>query len=183
MQKSLSVLAKSLGGRVSANIITILSPFVASSVPFLVYYRHYVLAFIFILIAGFLDILDGAVAREAGQSSRQGAFLDSMMDRFVDTIYYTTLVLAGYNAVLTTLSLGFTITITYAKARVGSLGGKLDHRLLERSDRIIIISMLILIAGYIGYKLKLVLIMLYAVGLFIAAIYAVVKGFKALGKA
>ncbi|MEB3758550.1 MAG: CDP-alcohol phosphatidyltransferase family protein [Desulfurococcales archaeon] len=183
MQKSLSALAKALGGRVNANVITVLSPFIAAFVPLLVYYGRYVLAFIFILIAGFLDILDGAVARETGQSSRQGAFLDSMMDRFVDTIYYTSLVLAGYNAVLTILSLGFTITITYAKARVGSLGGVLDHRILERSDRIIIISMLILLAGYIGPGWKLVLIMLYAIGLFTAAVYAVVKGFKALGRA
>lgn len=38
----------------------------------------------FFILAGFLDIADGAVARASGKSSAYGAFLDGSLDRFVD---------------------------------------------------------------------------------------------------
>lgn len=134
------------------------------------------------MLVGFLDILDGAVARETGMARPAGAFLDSMMDRFVDTIYYASLILAGYNALVVTLSLGFTITITYSKARAASLGKPIEHRLLERSDRIIIIALLLIVAGFMSSYVMNAIMLTYMFGLFIAALYAVVLGVKTLDK-
>lgn len=36
------------------------------------------------LLAGFLDTLDGALARELNQARKQGAFLDSVLDRYCE---------------------------------------------------------------------------------------------------
>ncbi|MCE4606682.1 MAG: CDP-alcohol phosphatidyltransferase family protein [Desulfurococcales archaeon] len=183
VQRSLSVLARRLGGRIRADYITMASPLLALFIPLSIYYEHLLLSVIILLIAGFLDILDGAVARETGTARPAGAFLDSMMDRFVDTIYYASLILAGYNALIVTLSLGFTITITYSKARAASLGRPIEHRLLERSDRIIVIAILLIIADIASFYVMNTVMLAYMLALFIAALYAVVVGVKTLDKA
>lgn len=41
---------------------------------------------IFYLIAGLLDLVDGALARHLGKASSRGAFLDGSLDRFIDFI-------------------------------------------------------------------------------------------------
>lgn len=135
-----------------------------------------------IMVTGFFDILDGAIARYSGRSSPRGAFLDSMMDRFVDILYYTTLILAGYNDLLVSIGLGLTITITYSKARAASLGVNLNHRFMERSDRIIIIAILVAIAPFLSAPQKCCLIAVYDIALLASSITAVMKGFRFLGK-
>ncbi|MEB3825229.1 MAG: CDP-alcohol phosphatidyltransferase family protein, partial [Desulfurococcales archaeon] len=91
-QRLLSVLARK-AGRVNPDYITLATPLIALTVPLSVYYNHYWIALLMIMVTGFFDILDGAIARYSGRSSPRGAFLDSMMDRFVDILYYATLIL------------------------------------------------------------------------------------------
>lgn len=45
---------------------------------------HYILAVVLFSLSGFLDIVDGTVARQTGKVSHYGAFLDGSLDRFVD---------------------------------------------------------------------------------------------------
>ncbi len=42
------------------------------------------IAILFLLVSGFLDMLDGAVARERGMTSNNGAMLDIVSDRIVE---------------------------------------------------------------------------------------------------
>jgi archaetidylinositol phosphate synthase len=182
VQRSLSALARKLGRRVKADYITLASPLIAVFVPLSIYYGHIILSVIVLLIAGFFDILDGAIARETGTNRPAGAFLDSVTDRFVDTIYYASLILAGYNPLLVTLSLGFTITITYSKARAASLGRPIEHRFLERSDRIIIIMILLILSVTTPLWLMNTVILIYMLALLIAALYAVVLGVRTLDR-
>ena len=44
------------------------------------------LTIFFFLIAGFLDLVDGAVARYQGIENRMGAYLDTIVDRYVESI-------------------------------------------------------------------------------------------------
>ncbi len=171
-----------MGSKVKADYITLASPIVALFVPISVYYDHLFLSVILLLVASFFDILDGAVARETGKARPAGAFLDSMIDRFVDTIYYVSLILAGYDPLLVTLSLGFTITITYSKARAASLGKPIEHRLLERSDRIIIILVLLIITDIAPSYVMNIIMLTYMLGLLAAALYAVILGVKTLDR-
>ena len=164
------------------NIVTLLSIPVAATVPILVYIEKPGLAILALLVSGFLDILDGALARLSGRTTRAGAYLDSMSDRVSDTLYYLALSLAGYDYRLVILALGFTITVTYSKARAHSLGGmEYSHRFLERSDRLIIIVGLLLVAIYLpGYMQVLMLIYMSLLGIAVAA--AFYKGFKVLAE-
>ena len=47
-------------------------------------HHHIFTSTIIFLLAGLLDLLDGAVARHTGQQSHRGAFLDGSLDRFID---------------------------------------------------------------------------------------------------
>ncbi len=53
---------------------------------FFLIYQDYILTIIFFLMAGFLDLVDGSVARYKGLESKEGAYLDTIFDRYVENI-------------------------------------------------------------------------------------------------
>ncbi len=104
----------------------------------------------FITAFVFSDIMDGYMARQSGQSSKWGAFLDSTLDRFGDAaifgglaIYYTTQhaeadlgnVKTYFYLSIACLVLG-SIT-SYARARAESLGMQAKGGIAERADRLV----------------------------------------------
>ena len=52
------------------------------------FYKNLVLAFFSFLIASFLDLIDGAVARHSNKVTKTGAFLDTISDRFVEGLIF-----------------------------------------------------------------------------------------------
>ena len=69
---------------INPNIITIVALFFSLvCVPLVILDRH-VLAGTALLVSGFFDILDGAVARQTGRVTPYGGFLDSVLDRYAD---------------------------------------------------------------------------------------------------
>jgi archaetidylinositol phosphate synthase len=52
----------------------------------LIVYNFIWLGVIFYLIAGILDLVDGALARHLNRATSRGAFLDGSLDRFIDFI-------------------------------------------------------------------------------------------------
>ncbi|WP_084338320.1 phosphatidylinositol phosphate synthase [Actinomadura oligospora] len=91
------------------------------------------------------DMLDGAVARVTGKSSKFGAFLDSTMDRVADAAIFAGLMVGlsrddqdGLAAVaLYCLVAG--VVVSYAKARAEGLGYTCNVGIAERSERLIIV--------------------------------------------
>lgn len=70
----------------SANAISIASAVVGLFVPILIVSRQNGLAIVTLILSGYLDTLDGTVARFAGQSSATGTVIDILMDRFVEFV-------------------------------------------------------------------------------------------------
>ncbi len=98
-----------------------------------------------ILLASFFDILDGAMARNCRETSRFGAFLDSVTDRYSDLcllvgmfIYYSR---EGSNLyqVLVGLTLMGTAVVPYARARAELLIPQCNVGILERAERILLL--------------------------------------------
>lgn len=92
------------------------------------------------------DMLDGAVAREAGGSGVWGAFLDSTLDRVGDVAIFGGLLwwfAAGagqaVNAALCLVCLGTSFLTSYIKARAEGLGMTCNVGIAERAVRIIVI--------------------------------------------
>lgn len=99
-----------------------------------------------ILLGAFFDLLDGAVARSNGKASRFGAFLDSMLDRFSD--FFIFFAIGSYFAMtnhiegilVTAASLLGAFMISYIRARAEGLGIECKVGIMERPERIILIS-------------------------------------------
>ena len=63
---------------------TIFSGIAACIAVIFAYYHHYAGCIACFIIAAFCDIIDGAVARHRNAASALGAYIDGVMDRFVD---------------------------------------------------------------------------------------------------
>jgi len=84
---------------------TILSMLPAILGFFSLLYRHMGLGFFFFLIAGFFDAIDGAVARITKKFTKLGGYLDGVIDRIVEGLLLTGLMLFGLpNLVILNLS-------------------------------------------------------------------------------
>jgi CDP-diacylglycerol--glycerol-3-phosphate 3-phosphatidyltransferase len=98
-----------------------------------------------ILLAGFFDILDGAVARNCGQASSFGSFLDSVLDRYSDLSLLIGLLIfySRQGSVLHQVLVGLTIMgtalVPYTRARAEILIPKCNVGIMERPERILLI--------------------------------------------
>ncbi len=133
---------------VNPNIITVISPFIALIAAYGFANHLLILGTVAILASGFLDVLDGAVARHHNRSSRFGAFLDSTMDRFADAIIYIGIVFGGYcDWFIGVLAIHSAICVSYVRARAESQGVDCNIGIAERAVRMIIL----MIGALIGY--------------------------------
>ena len=147
LTKILNPLARNLN--INPNIVTVISPFVAVLAAY-GFANHYLLLGCFaILLSGFLDVVDGAVARFHGRTSKFGAFLDSTMDRFADAIIYIGIIFGGYcDWFVGVLAIHSAITVSYVRrARAESQGVDCNIGIAERAVRMIIL----MVGAIIGY--------------------------------
>lgn len=100
-----------------------------------------ILAPIFLLLSGFCDALDGAMARLYGNATTFGGFLDSLLDRYADAVVYCGLILGGLCDVSWGLvALIGSLLVSYTRARAEAAGVKMETvGLAERADRLLII--------------------------------------------
>jgi CDP-diacylglycerol---glycerol-3-phosphate 3-phosphatidyltransferase len=105
-----------------------------------------ILAGVITLIAGGFDILDGAAARIFKKVTPFGKFLDSVVDRYSDTFIYLGLMVyfslhrGTSNLILTGIVLLGCILIPYTRAKAETLIGKCNIGLMERPERVILLS-------------------------------------------
>jgi phosphatidylglycerophosphate synthase len=96
-----------------------------------------------LLLTGTLDIIDGRVARRTAGASARGAFLDSVIDRYVESFAYFGLAAFFRDswvlwAVLFAL-LGSTM-VSYARARGEGLGMDIRVGIFQRPERVVILG-------------------------------------------
>ena len=76
------------------NIITISRLLLTPYIVWLILSENYVLGFIFFLISGVSDALDGFIAKRFNQHTLLGSYLDPIADKF---LIVSSIVLLGYN--------------------------------------------------------------------------------------
>jgi len=103
---------------------------------------YLLLATALLLISGFCDALDGAVARLYQQTTSFGGFLDSLLDRYADAAVCVGIIMGGLCDVLWGLmALIGALLVSYSRARVEAAGVKMESiGLAERPERIIILT-------------------------------------------
>ena len=146
LTKILNPIARNLN--INPNIVTVISPFVALLAAYGFAKHLLILATLAILFSGFLDVVDGAVARYHDRSSKFGAFLDSTMDRFADAIIYIGIIFGGYcDWFVGVLAIHSAICVSYVRSRAESHGVECNIGIAERAVRMIIL----MIGSLIGY--------------------------------
>ena len=110
------------------------------------YYRLLIPALLLLLLSGLMDVLDGLSARLVYTPTRFGAFIDSIVDRVEDSLYVIGLLFIGLNGLLVLVALALTLIIPYMSARARSAGLNVDREtsVMERSDRIISLTIILL---------------------------------------
>ena len=104
---------------------------------------HMLIAVILATVSALTDILDGAMARARGTSSRFGAFLDSSLDRVADGAIFASLAwwAARYevwHAVFAALVVLIASQVTsYVRAKAESLGLTASVGIVERPERLL----------------------------------------------
>jgi len=145
----------------SPNILTIIGFLITVLAAFIIPYNIR-LGGVVILIGGLFDMLDGIVARVGGKTTKFGAFLDSVLDRYSDAAIF--LAVAWYLAEKgdhtgAFLSLGALVgafLISYTRARAEGLGESCHTGIMERPERII----LLIFAALTGWITPVLWIML-----------------------
>ncbi len=99
-------------------------------------------------VFGPLDVVDGLLAREKGQTSRFGAFLDSSIDRYAEFFLFTGLTVylfqyhgAGWKESCLILSaMTGSLLVSYTRARAEALRYSCKVGLLTRFERLFILA-------------------------------------------
>ena len=124
---------------ISPNTLTLATPILTAALCWWVLQTRAIVPFcVMMVMIVCLDWLDGAVARVSGRATKFGAYLDAMMDRYVEVIIGATVAaLSGY-WLLVLLGLAGSLLISYAKARAAMEVPIANHEwpdLMERSER------------------------------------------------
>ncbi len=123
---------------------------------------------LFLLLAGLCDVLDGDVARRMGRASRFGAFIDSVLDRMSEFVYFGGIVMYivrrplgfhVYEPVVVMLALMGSVLTSYARARAEGVGIECKVGVMERPERIALMA----IGLIFGYRFLMAVMILLAI--------------------
>jgi CDP-diacylglycerol--glycerol-3-phosphate 3-phosphatidyltransferase len=141
-----SVLKRTLGNHGNPNLFTLLGFLSTLLASILIIKASWLLAGLAIILSGLFDLFDGVVARNLGKVTLFGGFLDSVIDRYSDLFLLMALLIYysrkgdSEGVILTSfVSIG-TAIIPYARARAEALQISCQTGLLERAERIILLS-------------------------------------------
>lgn len=95
------------------------------------------------IVSGFVDAIDGVLARSTEKVTKFGGFFDSVADRYSDAIVYSGVIAAGLcNLWAGLLALFGSMLVSYARARAEMEGVKMAGiGLAERAERMIFLAL------------------------------------------
>ena len=99
-----------------------------------------------LILAGMMDMVDGALARRSGTASPRGALLDSVVDRVAEaTVFLGLLVyyldpVAATEIVLINVSLVGSLMVSYLRARGEGLGVDCRVGIMTRPERVVALA-------------------------------------------
>ena len=115
---------------------------------------HFVWAAVIFGVAAVCDALDGAVARAGAGATKAGAFLDSTTDRISELIVFGALALymgregRWLDSAAVLVAMGAGQLVSYTRARAESLGVECKVGLMSRPERIVVLIVGFLFAGW-----------------------------------
>lgn len=110
-----------------------------------------------VLLSGFLDAIDGKVARLTGKASKRGDLLDHILDRYSDVVMIGAVAVSAWcNPYLGMLALVGVLLTSYMGTQSQAIGaGRLYAGLLGRADRVVLLVLAPLVQAVfmaLGYE-------------------------------
>mgnify|MGYP002554256489 FL=1 len=165
--------------KLTPNNVTILALLLGISTSIFLYFDMQIIAVTLLWVSGYLDAVDGAMARRSNSSSSFGTLLDIVSDRIVEVSIVLVLGLkfvdVRYNLIVLTVCILMSMTIFLT---VGALSEKKGVKsfyyqagVVERSEGFIFFSLMILIPSYLGIITNIfsILIIITAIQRFLEA--------------
>lgn len=127
----------------TADILTLTGIVMAATAAVVIANGYLRIGLVFLILTGIPDALDGAVAKASGTTSVRGAFLDSVSDRFTDSLIFFGIIwyLAdsepGHTMMLGVAVLIGASLVSYQRAKAESLGFDAKGGIMERAERFI----------------------------------------------
>ncbi len=153
--------------RINPNILTVLGLLVSLISAYMFATGNLLMGGLLIALSGFVDMLDGAVARNNYQTTKFGGLLDSTSDRFADAFIIIGIIYGGYvNWIYGILALHASLTVSYVRARAESEGIECNVGIAERAERLVII----MIGAFLSYFTSIQLFNMNPLGIAIVLI-------------
>ena len=133
--------------KLTPNAVTFLGFLICCISAYFISSGSFLVGGLLVLFSGFMDIFDGALARKMELMSDRGAFLDSTFDRLSEAIVLIGLIYFFSTSndtnlvLLTSLSLVFSILISYLRARIEGLGYNSKGGFFTRPERVLVVSL------------------------------------------
>src|SRR6266571_7898295 len=146
IEPAISLLARN---NVSPNKITTAGTLVTVAAGAVYASGHIMTAGWIMAVTAFFDVIDGEVARRTGRCTVFGAFYDSTLDRVADgalmaglTVFYATNPIHHniYMMVVCLLGIVGTFLVSYTRARAEALGIDAKVGVMQRPERIVLLS-------------------------------------------
>ncbi len=134
------------------NMLTLLGFLLSAAAAGAIALNHLIWGAVLLFMAGVCDLSDGALARVQGSGSTFGAFFDSTLDRYSESVVLLGLAyhygVAGgvVELMLVFAALVGSVMVSYTRARAEGLGFECKEGLFARPER-----MLTIIAGLLLY--------------------------------
>ena len=131
---------------VSADAVTIFGIAMAAVAAVTIGAGYLRAGFLFLVLTGIPDALDGAVAKASGTSSQRGAFFDSVSDRLTDALlfggvaWYLAVNEPGRIMMLPVAVMILAMMVSYQRAKAESLGYDAKGGIMERAERFIVLG-------------------------------------------
>jgi len=149
--------------RVTPSAMTWLGFSIALGAAALIITGHLFIAGFVVLVAGFFDMLDGALARYTGQVTRFGAILDSTLDRVSEAALLLGILvwyvrdLSTVEILLAAVALFGSQLVSYIRARAEGMGLKCEVGLFTRPERVIVMA-IGLLSGQVAIALGIIVV-------------------------
>jgi archaetidylinositol phosphate synthase len=179
LKKFIDPLARKIN--IKPNYLTILGLLVALVAAYMFASGSLIWGGILIALSGFLDIIDGAVARNNNSTTKFGGFLDSTADRFSDAFLIIGIIYGGFVGwFFGILALHASLSVSYVRARAEVEGIPCGVGIAERAERMVILMAGAFLGAFFGSEIMGIAVILIMVLGYFTVLQRVYHTWKAM---
>jgi CDP-diacylglycerol--glycerol-3-phosphate 3-phosphatidyltransferase len=141
---------------------------------------------VLIIVAGAFDALDGTLARLTGRVTKFGAFLDSTLDRWAESVLFLAIVYRSvsiqddFTAYLAVAALIGSLLVSYTRARAEGLGASIKGGWFTRLERMVVLVAGLILTAWLGQIALTIALAILAVFANLTAVQRILAARRAL---